>query len=111
MFVLAKYEFTLVREGELGTDCELILVILSSMHGHKPLHNGACYHSAEKDKKKWLEKVQTSLSRLNKTYSTVVAGDFNLPGWNWNDNIIKTSCQQPRLHEKFGDIINDAGLE
>ena len=48
----------------------------------------AYYQWAEKDKE-WLGKFQTSLSRLNKTYFTVVAGDFNLPGWNWKDNIIK----------------------
>ena len=50
-----------------------------------------------------------SLSRLKKTDFIVLAGDFNLPDWNRKDNYVKTSCQHPCLHEKFVNIINDAG--
>ena len=109
VFIMARREFTLVREEELETDCELIWGRLS-IYGRKPLHIGAYYRWEEKDEDS-LDQLQMSLSRLKKTDSIVLAGDFNLPGWNWKDNYVKTSCQHPRLHEKFGNIINDAGLE
>ena len=109
VFIMARREFKLVREEELETDCELIWGGLS-IYGWKPLHIGAYYRREEKDKDS-LHQLQMSLSRLKKTDSIVLAGDFNLPGWNWKDNYVKTSCQHPRLHEKFGNIINDAGLE
>ena len=110
MFIMARCEFTLVREEELETDCELICERLT-IYGRKPLHIRTYYHREEKDEENSLNQLQMSHSRLRKTDSIILAGDFNLPGWNWKDNYVKSSCQHPRLHEKFDNIINDAGLE
>ena len=41
----------------------------------------------------------------------VIAGDFNLPGWDWKENrAIHEKCHYPNLHYQFVDIINSHGL-
>jgi hypothetical protein len=37
----------------------------------------------------------------------ISAGDFNLPGWDWSQNIIKQNTKCIANHEKFADILED----
>ena len=39
-----------------------------------------------------------------------IRGDFNFPGYNWAQKLIKSSCSQPELTRTFLDIIDDNGL-
>ena len=36
--------------------------------------------------------------------------DFNFPGYNWAQKLIKSSCSQPELTRTFLDIIDNNGL-
>jgi hypothetical protein len=38
------------------------------------------------------------------------AGDFNLPGWDWSQNIIKQNTKCIANREKFADILDDNGM-
>lgn len=40
-----------------------------------------------------------------------VAGDFNFPGWNLENNIVKTGYQFLNLHNMFGGMVNDQILQ
>ncbi|CAG2254949.1 unnamed protein product [Mytilus edulis] len=40
----------------------------------------------------------------------VSGGDFNLPGWDWKAKCIKDNTQHVRIHQRFGDILDDNGL-
>ena len=58
-----------------------------------------------------MENLGNSLNMIsNKNYHIWLAGDFNLPGFNWLENNIKPSCPFPNLHEQFLDILDDNGL-
>ena len=39
-----------------------------------------------------------------------MGGDFNFPGYNWAQKLIKSSCSQPELTHTFLDITDDNGL-
>ena len=40
----------------------------------------------------------------------MIAGDLNLPGWDWKGNTLKPNTQYPKIHHKFTDILDDNGL-
>ena len=69
------------------------------------------YVAHENDKHS-IEEFQKSLDRLcNQTSSHVwVGGDFNFPGYNWQDTHIKPGCNQPELTRRFVDILADNNL-
>ena len=52
---------------------------------------------------------RSSLSRLNHTHIAVIGGDFNLPGWDWQTQQVKT-CHYPALHHAFGSMLDDHGF-
>ena len=69
------------------------------------------YRPHESDRNS-LEELKKSLEQVcNHTGSHVwMGGDFNFPGYNWTQKIIKPSCSQPELTRSFIDIIADNGL-
>jgi len=40
----------------------------------------------------------------------VIAGDFNLPGWDWKGNTLKSNTQYLLIHHKFTEILDDNGF-
>ena len=40
----------------------------------------------------------------------IVGGDFNFPGWNWKDKVLKPDTSNPSIHYKFADTLDDHGL-
>ena len=40
----------------------------------------------------------------------MIAGDFNLPGWDWKGNTLKSNTQCSSIHHKFTEILDDNGL-
>jgi hypothetical protein len=45
-----------------------------------------------------------------KNANIVVAGDFNLPGWNWKTQTLKSNSTYVNNHYKFTNILDDNGL-
>ena len=76
--------------------------------GKKTLHIEAYYKPHENDEEALLE-LEGSLSLVNVNHQILLAGDFNLPGWDWKEHIVKP-CNHPSLHYKFGDILDDNNL-
>ena len=72
---------------------------------------GACYRPnvADKTTTPALKKIVETM--LNKQHRNIIlAGDFNYPGWNWNDMQLKPTCQHINLHEDFRAFLNENGL-
>lgn len=42
--------------------------------------------------------------------AVVIGGDFNYPGWDWSNKIIKPGTSHPKLHYEFANILDDTGL-
>ena len=51
----------------------------------------------------------SDLSSINTNHQVLLAGDLNLPGWDWKEHTVK-SCNHPSLHHQFGDILDDNNL-
>ena len=76
----------------------------------KSLYIGACYR-AKIDDTETLQAIDRSLQRINCDKSSVLlGGDFNLPGWDWANNCIKSKSPFPGIHQHFAEIIDDHGL-
>ena len=41
----------------------------------------------------------------------ILGGDFNFPGWNWKENVLKAKCNYPSLHYRFRDILDNHHLK
>ena len=37
-------------------------------------------------------------------------GDFNLPGWDWKNRILKPNAVHPNIHYELGNTLDDADL-
>ncbi len=79
--------------------------------GWMTLHPGAYYRPHVGDEHSFLQ-LEKSLERLGMrpNQSVILASDFNFPGWDWENTIVKNGCQFANLHHKFGDMLDDQGL-
>ena len=113
VFIAVNTDIIALREIELETDCELIWVKIT-IAGCKALHV-CCYYRPDVNDEHSLDQFEIALNRLkNQTQNVIIAGDFNFPGWIWNnnetENYIKTNTTNRPLHERFGELLHDFGL-
>ena len=96
---------------ELDTNCEMVWIKLFTRN-QRHIHICAFYRPHVSDAAA-LQELETSLHRASsiRNAEILVAGDFNLPGWDWASMTLKRDAPSPALHEKFVDTINDTGLE
>ncbi|VDH89069.1 Hypothetical predicted protein [Mytilus galloprovincialis] len=45
-----------------------------------------------------------------KNSTLIIGGDFNLPGWDWNNRSLKPNTTYPHLHYFFGNSLDDTCL-
>ena len=110
VFIMARKDLILVREEKLETNCELLWGRLN-LYGSKMLHLCAYYRPKESDEESLLE-LENSLAKLrSKHENVIIAGDFNLPGWDWKNNLVKSDCNYRSLHYKFGEILDNNSLQ
>ena len=109
-FVLIKDDIIGVRQVHLETNCE-ICWLKFDLVGTKAVYVGSFYRPNEHDKQS-VDELELSLSKLcNRTNSHVwLGGDFNFPGFDWNNNTIKANCNQPELTRRFLGIMKDNNL-
>ena len=108
VFIATKKDLIMDREIELETDCEILWAKIN-IKGSKVLHVGAYYRPNEGDENS-LDQLEASLLRIgNRDENILLAGDFNFPGWDWKESKLK-HCNQPNLHYRFGEILDDRGL-
>ena len=110
MFVAVSRDYTSTREQKLETDCELLWVKIS-LSGCKDLHVCAFYHPHEGDKTSMENFVLSVNNTCRENNSHIwIAGDMNLPGYDWKSNCLKPSCHHPDITISFVDVLNDNNL-
>ena len=58
-----------------------------------------------------IDNFELSLNKLKTAHQhIIIGGDFNFPGWDWQNSCLKENCQNPSLHNRFGSILDDFGL-
>ena len=109
VFIMARKDLIIDREEELETNCEILWCRLE-VYGTKTIHICAYYRPHEGDEDS-LQQLEDSLVKLKQKHENVlIGGDFNFPGWDWKNKIIKQGCRYRSLHEKFGEILDDNSL-
>jgi hypothetical protein len=79
---------------ELQTDCEIV------------------WCNPNTANERGYDEFRISIERASNIRNAFIisAGDFNLPGWDWSQNIIKQNTQCIANHEQFADILDDNGM-
>ena len=79
--------------------------------GQQHLYIGACYRSNVADKTT-IPQLQTSVENIlaNNHKNIILAGDFNLPGWDWTATQLRPNCPQPANHQEFKEFMDTTGL-
>ena len=95
---------------ELQTDCEIVWCKMEIV-GHKTVYISAYYNPTTANERGY-DECRISIERASNIRNAFIisAGNFNLPGWDWSQSIIKQNTQCIANHEKFADILNDNGM-
>jgi len=110
VFIAVSNDYVCTRVPELVTNCEIIWVKLNIV-GFKTLYICAYYNPIEGDEVS-LSNFDMSIRRIcNRSASHIwIAGDMNIPGFDWRNNCLKPSCNYPELTRKFVDSLSDSNL-
>ena len=111
MLIAVKDHLITSAVPELHTDCEIVWCKLEIV-GLKTLYLSAFYNPKTSNIKGY-EDYGKSMGKANRISNAFIisAGDFNLPGWDWEKNNIRPNTQHQTIHENFGEILDDNGLQ
>ena len=92
-------------------DSEIIWVKVKCRF-HKDIIIGGCYRPNVSDTKTLadLRESVESLHQRKRSFGLILAGDFNLPGWDWTNRTLKPKTPYPSLHHDFMALVDDAYL-
>jgi hypothetical protein len=95
---------------ELQTDCEIVWCKMEIVE-YNTVYLSAYYNTKTANERGY-DEYRISIERASNIRNAFIisAGDFNLPGWDWSQNIIKQNTQCIVNHEKFADILDDNGM-
>ena len=98
------------RQPDLETNCEIVWVKIE-IRNVKTLYVAGYYRRDKSDAEATAE-LDASLSKIaNRTRAHIwIAGDFNYPGFNWEDRTLLPNCPYASLHERFLEILDDHKL-
>ena len=109
VFIAVRDDFVSAHVADFDTNCKIIWVKLDTS-SCKNVYLALFYHPNVDDRAN-LSNLAESLNKLPKDNSHVwVAGDMNLPGFNWPSGTLKTNCPSPSQHRLFLDILADKSL-
>ena len=110
VFIAVSNDYICTRVPELETNCEIIWVKFNIV-GCKTLYICAYYNPSEGDEVS-LSNFDMSIRRIcNRSASHIwIAGDINIPGFDWRNNFLKPSCNYPELTRKSVDSLSDNNL-
>ena len=96
---------------ELQEDCEILWVNLK-LQGRRSVYICAYYRPDVSDEDS-LKLLNTSMTRATSIENAhiILAGDLNLPYWDWKQMRMKPNPSYPRLHHFFLDMLGDLGME
>ena len=110
VFILVRDTLQSTREEELETECEILWCKIN-IKNRKTLHIGAYYRPHESDEES-TKQLDTSIKRINSTNGLVIlGGDFNTPGWDWNNMRPKENCRVTSIYENIIESLDDNGLQ
>ena len=91
-------------------DTEIVWAKIN-IKGKKTLYVSSFYNPKTSDTNS-LVGLEKSLKRASniKNAAVIMGGDFNLPGFNWEDNSLKPGTNHTKQHYCLIDILNDTGL-
>ena len=71
----------------------------------------ACYRNQMRNKIS-IDELEASLAKIcTKTNSHVwIGGDFNFPGYDWTNNLVKAKCNHSKVTGRFANIMEDNNL-
>ena len=111
VLIAVKDDLQSTRVDTLDCDCECIWVkVLTKTL--KPVYIGGFYRPDVKDTKA-LTTFQKSMMKAAeiKNAQLIIAGDFNLPSWDWTNKVFKENGTYRQSHEDFIEVLNDLDLE
>ena len=110
VFIAVSNEYICTHEPELETDCEIIWVKLNIV-GCNTLHICAYYNPNEGNEASLASFDMSIQCICNRTASHIwIAGDMNIPGFDWHNNCLKPSCNYSELTQKFVNSLCDNNL-
>ena len=111
VFVALRNDIIGTHQVDYDTDCEVIWVQIQLV-GCKNIVIGAFYRPPSLDDPDYLERLRTSLSRINTSNGTVIAlgGDFNLGDINWDNCSVPSGAKKVALSELLLEIANQFNL-
>ena len=109
VFIAVSSKLSSSREPSLETECEILWVKVK-VTGCKSLYICAFYNPDESNASS-LENFEISLQRIPSESAHIwIAGDLNLPGFDWKHNCLLPNCRYPELTRKFVNCLGDYGL-
>ena len=72
----------------------------------------SAYYNPKTTNERGYDEYRISIERASNIQNVFIisAGEFNLPGWDWSQSIIKENTQCITNHETFADILDDNGM-
>jgi len=98
---------------DLDTKCEIVWCTIK-IQGSRDITIGAFYRSHSVGKSpEYMEELRNSLNKIKRNSNSQIwlAGDFNLPGVNWDTLSVKAGGRYVGLSKQMIEIANDFGLE
>ena len=110
VFLAVNSEFISSSVPELDSDCEIVWAKLE-VSGQKATYLASYYRPPNNDINS-LENLQSSLDKLGsrKNSNIIMAGDMNLPGWDWANGCLKEGASNISLHNLFAETLADYNL-
>ena len=111
VFILAHKSLTVEDQPDLSTNCE-IKWLRVKLQNRKDMHAGVFYmpHRNLKD----ISELEKSLAKLTsdgaKERDIILAGDFNCPHVDWEQNILKPNASDPEVQRTLINITSNALL-
>ena len=111
VLIAVKNDLQSMRLDNLDSDCESIWVKILT-RTLKPIFIGGFYRRDTKDIKS-LTTFQASLRKVceMKNSQVIVAGDFNLPSWDWSSMTIKDNPRYKQSHIDFIELLADLSVQ
>ena len=110
VLIAVKNDIQCAELPELDVNGELIWIRITTQCGRHVLV--CAFYRPDVSDEVGLQMLVTSLQCVAENNSSLlVAGDFNLPGWNWETTSLKPRAPYPAQHEWLIEKMQDMGLE
>jgi hypothetical protein len=79
--------------------------------GSKTLYVSSFYNAKTSNEQnlKWFEQSVRQACKVNNA-AILIGGDFNLPGWDWENKILKSNTKYQKNHYNLTTTLEDTGL-